>query len=296
MILFYDFCKARNHTMRLFFKDPATGGELLLVEKEPVFDRQFFTRDQHNQYLTIAWNTGPEQQVVIDEVTYRFPANTILPLLINQSFRFERPADIIAWQFNRDFYCIIDHDKEVSCIGFIFSTGALFIALEEKELHKMQVLLEIFKDELEDADEIQATMLRTLLVRLIIKITRLGKKQHVDQTKLNNGKLDIIRHFNLLVEDNYKKQHQVQFYASQLNKSPKTLSNLFALYNERTPLQVIQDRLILEAKRLFHYTDRSAKEIALELGFEDAAHFSRFFKNQTEMSPSDFKKTGQTRA
>jgi AraC-like DNA-binding protein len=282
--------------MRFFFKDPGTGGELLLVEKEPAFDRQFFTRDQHNKYLTIAWNTGADQQVVIDEVTYNFPANTILPLVINQSFRFERPADIVAWQFNRDFYCIIDHDKEVSCVGFIFSSGAMFIQLDEKDLHKLQVLLEMFRDELEEEDEVQATMLRALLVRLIIKITRLGKKQHVDQAKLNNGKLDIIRHFNLLVEDNYKKQHQVQFYANQLNKSPKTLSNLFAMYNQRSPLQVIQDRLILEAKRLFHYTERSAKEIAQELGFEDAAHFSRFFKNQTEMSPSDFKKTLQTRA
>src|ERR1044072_4416700 len=88
--------------MRLFFKDPGTGGELLLVEKEAAFDRQFFTRDLHNKYLTIAWNTGADQQVVIDEVSYQFPANSILPLLINQSFRFERPADITAWQFNRD--------------------------------------------------------------------------------------------------------------------------------------------------------------------------------------------------
>ena len=118
----------------------------------------------------------------------------------------------------------------------------------------------------------------------------------MDQAKLNNGKLDIIRHFNLLVEDHYKREHQVQFYASQLNKSPKTLSNLFALYNQSSPLQVIQDRLILEAKRLFHYTDKSAKEIALELGFDDAAHFSRFFKNQVNISPSDFRKTLQTRA
>jgi AraC-like DNA-binding protein len=282
--------------MRFFFKDQATGGELLLLEKEEQFDRHFFTRDQHNKYLSIAWNTGPEQWVVIDEVTYQFPTNTVLPLLINQSFRFERPEDIIAWQFNREFYCIIDHDKEVSCVGFIFSSGALFIELSEQDLHKLEVLLQFFKDELEDTDEIQATMLRTLMVRLIIKITRLGKKQHVDQTKLSNGKLDIIRHFNLLVEDHYKREHQVQFYANRLNKSPKTLSNLFALYNHQSPLQVIQDRLILEAKRLFNYTDKSAKEIALELGFDDAAHFSRFFKNQMQVSPSDFKKTLQTRA
>lgn len=88
----------------------------------------------------------------------------------------------------------------------------------------------------------------------------------------------------------------MQFYASRLNKSPKTLSNLFALYHHQTPLQVIQDRLVLEAKRLFYYTDKSAKEIAQELGFDDAAHFSRFFKNQLQVSPSEFKKALQPRS
>jgi hypothetical protein len=186
--------------MRFYFKDPDTGGELVLLEKEAVFDRYFFSRDQQDKYLTIAWNTGPNQEVVIDEVQYTFPANAILPLVVNQSFRFEQPADIVAWQFNRDFYCIIDHDKEVSCVGFIFTSGAMFIAVNEQELHKLQVLLEMFKDEMEDHDEIQATMLRTLLVRLIIKITRLGKKQYAGQVKAGSPKLDIIRHFNLLVE------------------------------------------------------------------------------------------------
>jgi len=283
--------------MKLMFKDPAVGGELLLVIQEPQFDRYFFTRDSKRQYLTIAWNTGAEQQVIIDEVACTFPANTILPLVINQSFRFERSEDIIAWQFNRDFYCIIDHDKEVSCIGFIFGASEpMFIYIDTTEQQKMQTLLEVFKDELEDADEIQATMLRTLLVRLIIKITRLAKKQYIDPEKINKSRLDIIRHFTLMVEEHYKQQHQVQFYASALNKSPKTLSNLFALYNQRSPLQIIQERIIQEAKRLFYYTDRSAKEIAQELGFEDAGHFSRFFKNQTDLSPSDFKKSIQTRA
>jgi len=61
-------------------------------------------------------------------------------------------------------------------------------------------------------------------------------------------------------------------------------------------LQIIQERIIQEAKRLFYYTEKSAKEIALELGFEDAGHFSRFFKNQTELSPSDFKRSLQNRA
>jgi len=284
--------------MKFFFRDPATGGELVLIDKEDHFDRQFYVRDRSNKYLTIAWNQGPDQEVIIDEVAHTFPSNTILPLVIHQSFRFERPEDITAWQFNRDFYCIIDHDKEVSCVGFIFygAAAVMFIQLDEKELQQFTLLLGVFRDEMENNDDIQATMLRTLLIRLVIKITRLGKKQYLNQELQEDNKIDIIRQFNIMVENHYKTQHQVQFYAQELNKSPKTLSNLFSLYNTKSPLQVIQDRLILEAKRLFYYTEKSAKEIAADLGFDDAAHFSRFFKNQTEISPSDFKKTLQARA
>ena len=68
----------------------------------------FFTRDRARLYLTIAWNKGPDQRVIIDEVPYNFPSQQVLTLLISQSFRFENPGDIVAWQSSRDFYCIID--------------------------------------------------------------------------------------------------------------------------------------------------------------------------------------------
>lgn len=129
-----------------------------------------------------------------------------------------------------------------------------------------------------------------LLKRLIIIITRLGKQQYISDDNLTDDKLDIVRSYNLLVEKNYRTQHQVGFYAEQLNKSPKTLSNLFSLYNHKAPLAVIHDRVSLEARRLLIYTDKSAKEIAYELGFEDAAYFSNFFKKQTAYSPTDFRK------
>jgi AraC-like DNA-binding protein len=54
-----------------------------------------------------------------------------------------------------------------------------------------------------------------------------------------------------------------------LNKSPKTLSNLFKKYNEK--LQIIQDRTILEARRLLRYSDKSIKEIAYEIGYETSS-------------------------
>ena len=118
--------------MRLKLKDEHTGGELLLFKDEAGFDRLAFSRDKFDKYFTIVWNPGEPQTVTIDETEYDFPSNTLLTLLFNQTFNFERSADLVAWQFNREFYCIIDHDSEVSCVGFLFSsTDHMFVKLSE---------------------------------------------------------------------------------------------------------------------------------------------------------------------
>lgn len=282
--------------MDLVFTDNKTNGKFRITFGNYKFDRLFFTRDKKDKLLTIAWNRGKTQKVIVDEVEYDFPENTVLPLVVNQSFSFENAEDITAWQFNRDFYCVIDHDEEVSCVGFLFygSSQVMFIALEEKEEEKIKLLLEVFKNEFDTTDSIQGEMLRLLLVRLIITITKLGKKQYIPAEHIEDAKFNLYREYNVLVESNYRTQHEVQFYASQLNKSPKTLSNVFALYGKKTPLQIIQERIISEAKRLFYYTDKSVKEIALEIGFEDTSHFSRFFKKQTSYTPTAFKNNLKT--
>jgi AraC-like DNA-binding protein len=66
---------------------------------------------------------------------------------------------------------------------------------------------------------------------------------------------------------------------------------LFGQITKKSPLEIIRERLISEAKRLLFYSDKSIKEIAYELGFEDAAHFSKFFKNYTNQNPSNVRKT-----
>ena len=268
-------------------------GKLILIKNESDFFINYFKQKSDYSFHTIAWNNGKNQSVFIDEVRYDFNANTMLPIMLNQSFRFERPEDIVAWQFNREFYCILNHDAEVGCVGFLFfgPSPTMFVSLDADDTEKLKKLQELFEEEYESEEEIKGEMLRMLLVRLIIQTTRLAKKQYCKSDEINESKFNLIRQFNVLVELHYKKEHQVQYYAGLLNKSPKTIANIFSLYSKKTPLQIIQERIITEAKRLFYYTDKSVKEIADELGFEEVAHFSKFFKNCTNQTPSDIKKS-----
>jgi len=265
--------------MRLKLREENTNGELLFFKDQTGFERLSFTRDRFDKYFTIAWNPAENQTITIDGSAYDFPKDSLVTLLFNQSFSFENSADVIAWQFNREFYCIIDHDSEVSCVGFLFSsTDHLFIKLSGEAKQKLQLLADVFIEEFNTSDNIQNEMLLVLL--------KLG---YAPVKKLPDERFHIIRKFNLLVEANFRSEHAVSFYAEQLFKSPKTLSNLFAIFNQKTPSQVIQKRIIAEAKRLLYYTDRSIKHITFELGFEDVSYFSNFFKKNTGISPSDFR-------
>ncbi|MEN8765624.1 helix-turn-helix domain-containing protein, partial [Wenyingzhuangia sp.] len=82
---------------------------------------------------------------------------------------------------------------------------------------------------------------------------------------------------------------KVSDYADLLNKSPKTLSNIFQKQSSKSPLQFIQDRKILEAKRLLGYSDIQIQEIGYTIGYEEIQSFSRFFKNQTGEAPLSFR-------
>ncbi len=273
--------------MVYLLEDESLGGYISLTINE-----QSIINYNSSSLLTIIWNRGEKQTVTVDEVTYQLPQNAIIPLMANQKYNITNVENLVVWQFNREFYCIVDHDKEVSCSGILFySAGDMRILQPEKEeINKLELLLNVFVEEYETKDNIQAEMLRMLLKRLIIKLTRITKLQYLPQNNgLNDNDLNIVRQYNLLVETKFRDYHKVKDYADMLHKSPKTLSNLFALYNNKSPLQIIHDRITLEAKRLLRYTDKSAKEVAYDLGFDEAPHFSRFFKKETGQSPSQFK-------
>ncbi len=252
-----------------------------------------YKQSKQVELFTFIRTKASRAEIVVDSIPFTIQPHSVLALTNIQYLQFIEGEDLVVYQFNREFYCIKDHDQEVGCAGLLFfgNEHLPLIHLDEKEQNKFNILHEVFVDELETKDNIQAEMLRMLMARFIIKSTRILKAKDDTETlpTSKDSKIELLRGFNVLVESHFRQEHSVSFYADKLFKSPKTLSNTFAKLNT-SPLKIIHERLILESKRLLVYTDKTAKEIAFEIGFEDASHLSRLFKKHTSLSPSDFKK------
>ncbi|MFT5168160.1 MAG: AraC-like DNA-binding protein [Saprospiraceae bacterium] len=101
----------------------------------------------------------------------------------------------------------------------------------------------------------------------------------------NEPKMELLRQFKILLEKKYKEYHKVSDYANLLNKSPKTITNQFKLLGQESPSVLIQQRIIIEAKRYLISSSLSIKEIVFNLGFDDAPSFSHYFKSKTTFAP-----------
>jgi AraC family transcriptional activator of pobA len=109
----------------------------------------------------------------------------------------------------------------------------------------------------------------------------LSTKIHQTNPKLTN--------FIKLIDIHFKEEKSVVFYASLLNISSNYLNILCKKNLQISATNLIQERIILEAKRLLQSTELNIKEIAYALGFVDHAYFSNFFKNQTGITPTQFR-------
>lgn len=196
--------------------------------------------------------------------------------------------------YNRDFYCIQIHDKEVACDGLLFHN--VFenpkVELNDSENIIIKNLFESIKDELQAKDSSSEEMIRTYLKQVIIRATRKWKVQNIETEtlKTNPQELDIFRDFSRYLEIHYRKKHNVSDYAEMLHVAPKTLSHKFKNLNLESPNQYIINRILLEAKRLLFYTDKTVKEIGYDLGYEDPAYFNRLFTQKVGSTPINFKK------
>ncbi|MEQ5790071.1 helix-turn-helix domain-containing protein [Muricauda sp. NFXS6] len=275
--------------MRHEYSDSRLGAILGFTDDIKKDEERFSITKKTIKFL---WNRNDcPLTIKIDGMNLELLSNQIITVTYLQHVSYvETHLPLSAILFNREFYCISDHDSEVSCNGILFfgTQDIPIITIPQEQLNRFNLLHDVFIEEFSTPDNIQGDMLQMLLKRLIIMSTRLAKEQLIVKT-LGNEQIDTIRRFNFLVDMHFRTKRKVADYAELLHKSPKTLSNLFAIYNQKSPQQIILERIALEAKRLINFTDKQNQEIAYELGFNDPAHFSRFFKKMTQMTPSDYR-------
>lgn len=240
--------------------------------------------------LSIVWNTGDTAHFMIDNEDLTLQRNEVIFLTEYHrldNFKFER---MNVLQFNRPFHCIEKDDSDVGCKGLLFFGASQIpkIVIPEDQQKQFNLLWEVFLMEMEETDDLKLEMLQGLLKRFLILCLRIYKNGR-DYLPGDDLSVGLIKEYNYLVEKHFKDYSKVSDYAELLHKSPKTLSNIFGKYLNKTPLQIINERRLLEAKRLLKYSDKTVQEIAYDINFTDVQTFSRFFKSMAGESPTLFR-------
>ncbi|MGF6848935.1 AraC family transcriptional activator of pobA [Chitinophaga sp. W3I9] len=102
-------------------------------------------------------------------------------------------------------------------------------------------------------------------------------------------KYNTVLRFKQLVNTKCKELKQVKAYASLLNITPLYLNEIVKEVTGFAASHWIHQEILLEAKRLLFYSSLDIKQVAYELGYEDHAYFSRFFKKNTGMTATGFR-------
>ncbi len=135
----------------------------------------------------------------------------------------------------------------------------------------------------------QAALLRHWVCALLIRVERLRSAEALAQPPASASDPSVYQAFARLLHAHYRTHHDVGFYADQLGLSANRLSRVLQQIVGKTAKYLIQERLILEAKRYLQFTDLSIKQIGLALGYADPLHFSKIFKQATQLSPQQYR-------
>jgi len=126
-------------------------------------------------------------------------------------------------------------------------------------------------------------------VRLLALIINLWVEHVYGSSGITTGGTNLAFKFHLLVDKYYKTQKSVAFYAKELSITPNYLGVICREQYRKSPLKFIKERVLLEAKKLLHSSDKTIKEISFELGFQNLSHFSYFFRTEMGMTPKSYR-------
>lgn len=135
-------------------------------------------------------------------------------------------------------------------------------------------------------------LMESIAGSVLVWICREALKQGAAPDRLQGKNDRYFLSFTDLLEEFFRTQKPIQFYADKIGITPARLNTLCRRLAGRTALQMLHERLLLEAKRNLTYTSMTISEVSFHLGFSEPAYFTRFFKRMTGQTPNDFRQRG----
>ena len=217
---------------------------------------------------------------------------------------FLTPYQVLQWQntefellyllqFHGDYYCIEYHKNMISCNGILFNNIYEKPFFNINKSYYDEIVNTIEKMDKEIQNEIVSPFTDSIIksyLQLILSISSKEKSKYLIDLKPNELPNKDLIYFQDLLEKHYKTERSIAFYAAEFSLSTDAFSKKVKKQFSKSPSQLINERVILEAKKLLHLTYKSIKEIAQELNFEDEFYFSRYFKKNVGVSPSSYRK------
>ncbi len=189
------------------------------------------------------------------------------------------------------FYEIIRNVSEVSSL-LLFSKDHPIASLSESEAELFKDYFYLIMGKVSNTDNrFRRDVARALMLAMFYDLSNFMSRMQPEPSSKQTRANAIFTEFIQLLEDNYKRERRVGWYAEQLCISPKYLSETVKSVSKRTPNEWIYNYVTLEIRISLKNTSKTIKEIAQELNFPSQSFLGKFFKEHVGMSPLAYRKS-----
>jgi AraC-like DNA-binding protein len=185
---------------------------------------------------------------------------------------------------------IIQNVGDISSL-FLFSRLHPVMRLEQKEINTFKEYFHAIKRKINDeSNHFRKDLIRTLLLAMFYDLSNIIYRVKNDGKPQTRAQI-IFTKFIKLVEQNFRQERRVSWYAEQLCITAKYLSETVKSASQRTPNEWIDNYVILELRVQLKKSTKNIKEIAEELNFPNQSFLGKYFKEHVGMSPSKYRRS-----
>lgn len=233
-------------------------------------------------------------QYSVDTEKHLVTANNIIIISHGQTINdilLSKDFSGIGLMISFDFFSeIVKEVHEISSV-YLFSRNHPVSILQSEEADIFKEYYGLIKRKICDTahhfrKDVVRSLLTTMLYDLGDVIYRLQQSTDKKRTKGDA----IFASFIKLLEDNFRSERRVGWYAQQLCMTPKYLSENIKQISKRNPTEWIDNYVIMETRVQLKNSTKSIKEIATEMHFPNQSFFGKYFKEHVGMSPSEYRR------